>query len=55
MIFTMTLAFQAPAVALAILIPGLAVHTTFGVLSGYVSYHLLRGLERLHETPGGHP
>ena len=45
-IFCITLAVQAPAVAYAILIPGLTVHTIFGFLSGYVSYHLMRGLDR---------
>ena len=33
-IFAVTLAVQAPAVAWAFLVPGLTIHTTFGVLSG---------------------
>ncbi len=45
-IFTITLLVQAPAVAYAFLVPGLVIHGTFGFLSGYVSYHLLRGLDR---------
>jgi len=35
---------QAPAVAWAILVPGLIVHTTFGVLSGLVSAPLIRAV-----------
>jgi molybdenum storage protein len=40
-IFAMTLAVQAPAVAYAILLPGLAIHTIFGVASGYVTHAVL--------------
>jgi hypothetical protein len=43
-IFLVTLAVQPPAVAFAFLVPGLAVHVTFGILSGYVSYHIVRAL-----------
>ena len=43
-IFTITLAVQAPAVAWAFLVPGLIIHTTFGVLSGLVSSPLIRAL-----------
>jgi hypothetical protein len=43
-IFLVTLAVQAPAVAFAFLLPGLAVHMTFGVLSGYVTHHIVRAL-----------
>jgi hypothetical protein len=43
-IFTVTLAVQAPAVAWAFLVPGLVIHTTFGVLSGFVSAPLIRAL-----------
>jgi hypothetical protein len=32
-----------------ILIPGLSVHVTFGVLSGYVSYHLVKAVARLRD------
>jgi cytochrome c oxidase subunit IV len=49
-IFLVTLAVQPPAVAYAILLPGLAVHVTFGVLSGYVSYHLVRATTHLFAT-----
>jgi hypothetical protein len=41
-IFSVTLLVQAPAVAWAILVPGLLVHTTFGILSGLVSAPLIR-------------
>jgi cytochrome c oxidase subunit IV len=44
-IFVVTLAVQAPAVAYAILLPGLAVHTFFGILSGYVSHQLVRATQ----------
>ncbi len=49
-IFAMTLAVQAPAVAYAILVPGLVVHVTFGLLSGYVTYHLVRGVQQLQAS-----
>ena len=49
-IFAMTLAVQAPAVAYAILVPGLMVHVTFGLLSGYVTYHLVRGVQQLQAS-----
>jgi hypothetical protein len=35
---------QAPAVAWAFLVPGLIIHTTFGILSGLVSSPLIRAL-----------
>jgi hypothetical protein len=41
-IFTVTLTVQAPAVAWAFLVPGMAVHTAFGALSGLVSAPLIR-------------
>ena len=41
-IFTITLAIQPPALAWAFLVPGLIVHTTFGVLSGLVSSPLIK-------------
>lgn len=41
-IFVVTLLVQAPAVAWAFLVPGLVVHTTFGILSGLVSAPLIR-------------
>ena len=43
-IFAITLSVQIPAVAYAILIPGLAIHTGFGLLSGYVTYQLIKKL-----------
>src|SRR4029078_6052250 len=49
-IFAITFAVQAPAVAYAMLLPGLTVHVTFGVLSGYVSLHLARGIEALRKA-----
>jgi hypothetical protein len=33
---------QAPAAAYLILVPGMTVHVTFGALSGYITYHLVR-------------
>ena len=45
-IFTITLAVQPPALAWAFLVPGLIIHTTFGVLSGLVSSPLIRALAR---------
>ena len=48
-IFGITLAVQAPTMAYAMLIPGFTVHTTFGALSGYVSYHLVKAITRLRE------
>jgi hypothetical protein len=46
-IFVITLLVQAPAIAYAILIPGLTVHCIFGAASGYVSYHIVRAVDRL--------
>jgi len=43
-IVAMTFVVQAPAVAYAILVPGFVVHITFGLFSGYVTYHLVRGV-----------
>jgi hypothetical protein len=50
-IFAVVFLVQAPAVAWAILVPGLTVHVTFGVASGYVTYHLVRALERSPSGP----
>ncbi len=44
-IFCITMLVQAPGVAYAMLIPGLTVHMTFGVASGYVTHHLVRAIE----------
>lgn len=41
-IFTVTLAIQPPSLAWALLVPGLIIHTTFGVLSGLVSSPLIK-------------
>jgi len=41
-IFCIVLTVQAPRVAYALLLPGLAFQCTFGALSGYVSYQLVR-------------
>ena len=48
-IFTVTLLVQAPAVAWAILVPGFAVHTTFGIASGFVSYHVVKSIRGLRD------
>src|SRR5690606_38413397 len=45
-IFTVTLAVQPPALAWAILIPGFAIHTTFGALSGLVCVPLVKAVAR---------
>src|SRR5262249_12827227 len=52
-IFVVTLAVQAPAVAWAILVPGVSVHTLFGVLSGVVSYQLLKPLKEFRRADEG--
>ena len=46
-------AVQAPAVAFVILAPGLAIHVTAGLLSGYVTWHLLRSIEVITERYEG--
>src|SRR5262249_39565372 len=51
-IFTVTLTVQAPAVAWAFLVPGLIIHTTFGVLSGLVSAPLIRAFIDRGDPPG---
>jgi hypothetical protein len=43
-IFAVTLAVQPPAIAWAMLAPGLLIHTTFGILSGYVTFQLVRAI-----------
>ncbi len=52
-IFVITLLVQAPAVAYAILVPGLTVHITFGLASGYVTFHIVRALDRLPAAAAG--
>ena len=44
--FAIVLAAQAPAVAYAILVPGLTTNLTFGFLSGYVTYQVVRSIEQ---------
>jgi len=51
-IFVITFLVQAPGLAYAILIPGLTVHMSFGLMSGYVTYHLIRRLE-IHPAKNG--
>lgn len=52
-IFSITLVAQPPAIAWAILVPGLIVHTTFGVLSGLVSTPLVKKASKEeHEQAG---
>jgi len=48
-IFAVTALVQAPAIAYAILIPGLTVHVTFGVASGYVTHHLIRAVREIEK------
>jgi hypothetical protein len=48
-ILVVTALVAAPRVAYAVLIPGLTVHLIFGVLSGYVSYHLVKAIGKLRE------
>ncbi len=50
-IFVVTLTVQAPAVAWAFLVPGLVIHTTFGVLSGLVSSPLIRAVVTRRDAP----
>jgi hypothetical protein len=50
-IFGITLAVQAPAIAFALLVPGLTIHITFGVVSGYVTYPIVRALRGLRPQP----
>jgi hypothetical protein len=40
---------QAPAVAWAMLIPGMTVHVIFGAASGYVSHHLVRVIKQVRD------
>ena len=48
-IFLVTLSVQPPAVAWAMLVPGITVHTLFGVLSGAVSYQILKPLKEFQK------
>jgi hypothetical protein len=49
-IFVVTLSVQVPAVAYAMLLPGLTIHTVFGVLSGVVSFQLLKPLREFRRS-----
>lgn len=56
-IFGVMLMVQPPALAWALLAPGLALHTTFGVLSGWVSWQIVRAMQRgaaPSPSPHGH-
>lgn len=46
-VFAIVLVAQPPAVAYAILLPGLATDIVFGFLSGYVTFHVVRAMERV--------
>jgi hypothetical protein len=50
-IFGVMLIVQPPRLAWALLAPGLALHTTFGVLSGVVTWQLVRAMMRAPEQP----
>jgi hypothetical protein len=53
-ILAIVFAVQAPKVAYAMLLPAFAVHCTFGAASGYISYHVVRGVMRLkHQDEEG--
>ena len=45
-IFGVMLLVQPPRLAWALLVPGLALHTTFGVLSGWVSWQIVKAMDR---------
>lgn len=49
-VFCITLLVQPPAVAYAILIPGLTAYVVAGVLSGYVTFHLVAAAGRLRDA-----
>jgi hypothetical protein len=51
----MVLLVQAPRVAYAILLPGLSVHVGCGILSGLVSFHLVRAASRLRPSVPDEP
>lgn len=48
-IFLVTLSVQPPKVAFAFLLPGIALNVFFGVMSGWVSYHVARAALALRE------
>jgi hypothetical protein len=53
-VFCVTLLVQPPAVAYAILIPGLTAYVIAGVLSGYVTYHLVGAAQQYADTHADH-
>ncbi len=50
-IFGVMLLVQPPRLAWALLAPGLALHTTFGILSGWVSWQLVRAMKAPASPP----
>jgi hypothetical protein len=54
-IFGVMLLVQPPRLAWALLVPGLALHTTFGVLSGWVSWQMVRAMNRGRGEGPPHP
>ena len=54
-ILVMTFVAMAPIVAYAILIPGFTVHTFFGLVSGFVTFHLVRATQGLSTPPSVPP
>jgi hypothetical protein len=54
-IFGVTFAVQAPKVAYAFLLPALAVHTTFGILSGIVTHSIVQSFVRSDERTDAPP
>jgi hypothetical protein len=48
-VFAIVLVAQPPAVAYAILLPGLLTDVVFGFLSGYVTFHVVRAMDRVRE------
>ena len=53
--FVVVLVVQPPAVAFALLIPGLALNMFFGLMSGYVSFHVARAALQLKKDRAGAP
>jgi hypothetical protein len=54
-IFSIVALVQAPRIAYALLLPNLAFQVTFGALSGYVSYHLVRAAGGMGQRPDDDP
>jgi hypothetical protein len=52
-IFGVMLLVQPPRMAWALLAPGLALHTTFGVMSGWVSWQIVRAMDRARTGASG--